>query len=113
VEADKFRSQTEIRVNGDVEPEETQKRRELFYELFTYDSWQVSFFGLILSHFPSMTFQNFSLQSLTLVVHHLSLRHMSTIRMPHSTTKNENGEVEMSCMLLHVLSLVRLHLIIC
>lgn len=25
-----------------MDPEETQKRRELFYEIFTYDLWQVT-----------------------------------------------------------------------
>ena len=28
-----------------VDPVETQKRRELFWELFTYDSWQCYTFG--------------------------------------------------------------------
>lgn len=28
-----------------VDPQETQQRRELFWELFTYDSWQCLTFG--------------------------------------------------------------------
>lgn len=28
-----------------VDPQETQRRRELFWELYTYDSWQCMTFG--------------------------------------------------------------------
>ncbi|KAG6888567.1 hypothetical protein C0995_007356 [Termitomyces sp. Mi166 len=53
---------------------ETQKRRELFYELLTYDSWQSLTFGRP----PS-----------------LSTLHIDS-KFPHETTKNAAGEVEMS-----------------
>ncbi|KAG5715994.1 hypothetical protein E4T56_gene2317 [Termitomyces sp. T112] len=53
---------------------ETQKRRELFYELLTYDSWQSLTFGRP----PS-----------------LSAVHIDS-KLPHETTKNATGEVEMS-----------------
>ncbi|KAG6810865.1 hypothetical protein H0H92_010021 [Tricholoma furcatifolium] len=53
---------------------ETQKRRELFYELLTYDSWQSLTFGRP----PSF-----------------STLHIDC-KLPHETTKNEDGEVEMS-----------------
>ncbi|KAG6916556.1 hypothetical protein DXG01_006382 [Tephrocybe rancida] len=54
--------------------EETQKRRELFYELLTYDSWQSLTFGRP----PS-----------------LSTLHIDS-KLPHDTFKNAAGEVEMS-----------------
>ncbi|KDR67949.1 hypothetical protein GALMADRAFT_161257 [Galerina marginata CBS 339.88] len=57
-----------------LEPEQTQKRRELFYELLTYDSWQSLTFGRP----PS-----------------LSSAHVDS-QLPHETTKNEAGEVEMT-----------------
>ncbi|KAF9443665.1 hypothetical protein P691DRAFT_737567 [Macrolepiota fuliginosa MF-IS2] len=57
-----------------VNAEETHKRRELFYELLTYDSWQSLTYGRP----PS-----------------LSSAHIDT-RFPHGTTTNAQGEVEMS-----------------
>ncbi|KAF8972630.1 hypothetical protein BDZ97DRAFT_1781980 [Flammula alnicola] len=57
-----------------LDPEQTRKRRELFYELLTYDSWQSLTFGRP----PS-----------------LSPAHIDN-QLPHETTKNEAGEVEMT-----------------
>ncbi|KAH9479634.1 putative transcriptional regulatory protein C1F7.11c [Psilocybe cubensis] len=57
-----------------LDPEQTRKRRELFYELLTYDSWQSFTFGRP----PS-----------------LSSAHIDN-QMPHETTKNSAGEIEMS-----------------
>ncbi|KAF8074745.1 hypothetical protein FPV67DRAFT_1408589 [Lyophyllum atratum] len=57
-----------------LDPSETQKRRELFYELLTYDSWQSLTFGRP----PS-----------------LSTLHVDT-KLPHETMKNAAGDVEMS-----------------
>ncbi|KAF9460500.1 fungal-specific transcription factor domain-containing protein [Collybia nuda] len=57
-----------------LEPAETHKRRELFYELLTYDSWQSLTFGRP----PS-----------------LSTLHIDS-QLPHDTVKNTTGEVEMS-----------------
>ncbi|PPQ94650.1 hypothetical protein CVT25_009381 [Psilocybe cyanescens] len=53
-----------------LDPEQTRKRRELFYELLTYDSWQSFTFGRP----PS-----------------LSSAHIDN-QMPHETTKNAAGE---------------------
>ncbi|KAG5645716.1 hypothetical protein DXG03_005411 [Asterophora parasitica] len=61
--------------NGwNLPPEETKKRRELFYELLTYDSWQSLTFGRP----PS-----------------LSMLHVDC-KQPHDTVTNAAGEVEMS-----------------
>ncbi|EKM81972.1 hypothetical protein AGABI1DRAFT_70548 [Agaricus bisporus var. burnettii JB137-S8] len=57
-----------------LNPEETLKRRALFYELLTYDSWQSLTYGRP----PS-----------------LSSAHIDT-RFPHETTTNAQGEIEMS-----------------
>ncbi|RDB15770.1 putative transcriptional regulatory protein C1F7.11c [Hypsizygus marmoreus] len=57
-----------------LDPEETHKRRELFYELLTYDSWQSLTFGRP----PS-----------------LATVHVDS-KFPHETVKNAAGEVEMS-----------------
>ncbi|KAF8661278.1 hypothetical protein AX16_001379 [Volvariella volvacea WC 439] len=57
-----------------ADPVETQKRRELFFELVTYDSWQSLTYGRP----PS-----------------LSAAHIDG-RMPHPTTKSPSGEEEMS-----------------
>ncbi|GLB43428.1 putative fungal specific transcription factor [Lyophyllum shimeji] len=57
-----------------LDPGEAQKRRELFYELLTYDSWQSLTYGRP----PS-----------------LSTLHIDT-KLPHDTVKNGAGEVEMS-----------------
>ncbi|KAF8885016.1 hypothetical protein BD779DRAFT_1612027 [Infundibulicybe gibba] len=54
--------------------EETQKRRELFYELLTYDSWQSLTFGRP----PS-----------------LSSAHIDS-KLPHETTRTPAGEIEMT-----------------
>ncbi|KAF8998585.1 fungal-specific transcription factor domain-containing protein [Cyathus striatus] len=56
-----------------LDPEETQKRRRLFYELLTYDSWQSLTFGRP----PS-----------------LSSSHIDS-KFPTETTKNATGEIEM------------------
>ncbi|KAF7317966.1 Fungal-trans domain-containing protein [Mycena kentingensis (nom. inval.)] len=58
----------------DLGERETHKRRCLFYEIYTYDSWQSLTFGRP----PSF-----------------SLAHIDT-RLPHEPTKNAAGEVEMS-----------------
>ncbi|KAF5336144.1 hypothetical protein D9611_006191 [Ephemerocybe angulata] len=57
-----------------LDPEETQKRRELFYEILTYDSWQSLTFGRP----PS-----------------LATAHIDS-KLPHETTTTPTGEVEMS-----------------
>ncbi|KJA18056.1 hypothetical protein HYPSUDRAFT_45638 [Hypholoma sublateritium FD-334 SS-4] len=57
-----------------LDSEQTRKRRALFYELLTYDSWQSLTFGRP----PS-----------------LSSVHIDN-QLPHEATKNENGEMEMS-----------------
>ncbi|KAF9478291.1 hypothetical protein BDN70DRAFT_880170 [Pholiota conissans] len=57
-----------------LDPEQTRKRRELFYELLTYDSWQSLTFGRP----PS-----------------LSSVHIDN-QLPHEPTKSENGELEMN-----------------
>ncbi|KLO13295.1 hypothetical protein SCHPADRAFT_904359 [Schizopora paradoxa] len=55
-------------------PEETQKRRALFWEIYVYDSWQSLTYGRP----PS-----------------LSTAHIDC-KMAHETTKNASGQVEMS-----------------
>ncbi|TEB21845.1 hypothetical protein FA13DRAFT_1819353 [Coprinellus micaceus] len=57
-----------------LDPEETQKRRELFYEILTYDMWQSLTFGRP----PS-----------------LATAHIDS-RLPNETTISPTGEVEMS-----------------
>ncbi|KAF4610477.1 hypothetical protein D9613_006768 [Agrocybe pediades] len=57
-----------------LDAQQTRKRRELFYELLTYDSWQSLTYGRP----PS-----------------LSAAHVDS-QLPHETTKNEAGDVEMS-----------------
>ncbi|KAF5383588.1 hypothetical protein D9615_003709 [Tricholomella constricta] len=57
-----------------LDPGETKKRRELFYELLTYDSWQSLTFGRP----PS-----------------LSMLHVDS-KQPHEAVTNAAGEVEMS-----------------
>ncbi|KAJ2923910.1 hypothetical protein H1R20_g13194, partial [Candolleomyces eurysporus] len=57
-----------------LDPEETQKRRELFYEILTYDSWQSLTFGRP----PSLA-----------AVH-------IDCKLPHETNTTLTGEVEMS-----------------
>lgn len=77
-----------------LDPEETQKRRELFYEILTYDSWQVWF--TYSSDFPARALTQF-LQSLTfgrppsLAAVHIDCK------LPHETSTTPTGEVEMSC----------------
>ena len=82
-------------------PQQAQKRRELFFELVTYDSWQVSFFKRFFFSFHTLTFFIY-LQSLTYGrPPSLSTAHIDN-QMPHPTTKDENGNVEMSCRLSYV-----------
>ncbi|KAF8630740.1 hypothetical protein AX17_005335 [Amanita inopinata Kibby_2008] len=57
-----------------LNPEETQRRRELFYELLTYDSWQSLTFGRPPSFLPA----------------HIDCK------LPFDTAENEKGELEMS-----------------
>jgi hypothetical protein len=41
-----------------LDPEQTRKRRELFYELLTYDSWQVCQDPVVLMEEPTSVMKN-------------------------------------------------------
>jgi hypothetical protein len=81
-----------------LDPTETHKRRELFYELLTYDSWQVWRLTKRLEVAQLTRVINL-LQSLTFGrPPSLSTIHIDS-QLPHDPVTNAAGEVEMSCEL--------------
>lgn len=80
-----------------LDMKETHRRRCLLYEIYTYDSFQV----ITQSRFISLA--NSLSQSLTFGrPPSFSLAHIDT-KMPHTSTTNMSGEIEMSCMPEYVL----------
>ncbi|THH09731.1 hypothetical protein EW145_g1797 [Phellinidium pouzarii] len=79
-----------------LSPEETKKRRELFWEIYVYDSWQVH---TVLCRLPFIAFNadiSPNYQSLTYGrPPSLAMAHIDC-KMAHETTKSDNGKVEMS-----------------
>ena len=77
-----------------LDAEETQKRRELFWEIYVYDSWQVGI---------SLRTRRFLLSDFTFAQSltygrppSLAMAHVDC-KMAHETRKDANGSIEMSC----------------